>query len=472
VQGPGGTPFGVTPGWLRGAQEPWRAAFVQYFAACRWGIPLPVTGGQGPRGLEERRPAWYTALVELGFSKELVMYGRRIFALLGCASLGVALNCGGSVTRSDADDSTEDGSSSEGTRSGGSPTGSASGSGQSSASGSGQSSASGNATVTTSGSGGSGPSAGTAGSTSGGQVGAGGAVGSGVAQAVTGMVTGGTVFGGVGGMPGVAVASVTGGTIWPDDIPIPAECSPSHSTIDPYSCYMELTCDNRFVYSYCWDNGPFAFCECDNGRKWNNFQLWGVDEGQACHYAASLCLAEPEPEFTESSCQPTFVEAGTGYCSSQMQCTEALSYEGIRVTRDGWRYVQCGNDVAQGARCSCQFNESYLTLELLETPVSAGLCTDLVTGCSGDLVERKGSPTCTQAYQSASQGYCNGALDCTQDALLDGQPAILHQQVPVNCYQNARTWLCNCPTAGSFEVLDATAWDACTSASAVCASNP
>ena len=372
----------------------------------------------------------------------------------------------------------EDSSSSQGTRSGASQSSSGSGNVQSAATGSGQSSASssdGSATVTTSGSGGSAMTAGSVGSTSSGQGAAGGAVGTGgagqVAVVTGGMITGGPTFGGVGGMPGVTVATVTGGTIWPEHIPIPEDCRANGSSVDPYNCYLELTCDSSFTYSYCSRDGDSFRCECDNGRKWNSFQLWGTAEAEACQYAASLCLAEPEPEFSDSDCKPTFLEAGAGYCSSEVQCTEALKYEGIRVTRDEWRYVQCSDNMAQGARCDCQFNEGYLSFDLPESSVSSTLCTNVVAGCSGELVEPQGNPMCAQAFQSASQDYCNAELDCTQQALLGGEPAVLHQRVPVNCFQNASgTWLCDCPLAGSFEVAEASAWDACISASELCAS--
>lgn len=401
------------------------------------------------------------------------MHGRKVFAVLGCASLGVALNCGGSVARSDADEGLEDGSSSEGSDSSGDQSSSvgstgkssASGSGQSSASGSGQSSASGSGTGTSSGAGGSGA----------GGDGAVTTVTTGVGQGGVGVsvVTGGFPL--TSGFGVAAVTSTTGvgttGAIWPGEAPIPEECSPTSAFADPYSCFLELSCDGRFAYSNCWYNGNSFGCECGTSLAWNNFQLWDVPVEQACNYAASLCLAEPQPEFTPGECQPTFMEAGNGYCSSQLQCTEATTYEGVRVTRDEWNLISCSDNMGQGTRCDCQFNNGFLSFDLLETPVSAALCSDLVAGCSGDLIERKGGATCTRAFQSASQPYCNAQLDCTQDALLDGHSAILHQQVPVTCYQNeSGTWGCQCPPVGSFEVSDETAWDACTSASAECAS--
>lgn len=266
--------------------------------------------------------------------------------------------------------------------------------------------------------------------------------------------------------------------------PGPEECVDSGSSRAASYCTVQETCTRPFEledgvqaglsrtrYASCSQQSTnVQLCSCQTGLQ---YQISGQDGTTACDTLMDIC-EDPTPELGESVCVPQFTSGASGYCETQMQCTQTAEVaDGVFATLLDNRYLSCSSQgMGGGGRsvCYCSTNRTQTRFDV-ELPADAGLCSQVTAGCDISGVELEGPITCSPASQSAGGGYCNAQIDCRQAGTIGDFELSLYGSLYTDCQQINGAWSCNCRTGtenATIEVEADTDWDACTAAVAAC----
>lgn len=257
----------------------------------------------------------------------------------------------------------------------------------------------------------------------------------------------------------------------PDDPMLPGDCRSDYRTVEQGWCEIQLQCSQRFSWISCEGDGTSAYCYCEGDRYWGDFMVTGVESGQACDAIAPFCVGGVQPDLGELTCEPSFQDVGSDYCSSQAECTRVaeLSDEVTVEVRDS-RYVWCQ---ANGSAWTCDCNSNFDSVRFDFEDATSNVCSSALDLCIDGNVDASGPRDCTPSSQSASQDYCDAQLDCVQGGSLGGTSVQVHSSVWMSCQPLSNgEWRCDCQLdsgAVTFTLEGDDVWTTCQDAAAMCA---
>jgi hypothetical protein len=216
-------------------------------------------------------------------------------------------------------------------------------------------------------------------------------------------------------------------------------------------------------------------CGCDTNNFYNSFTISGANGEDACPISASLCLDPGQVDFSDrEQCEPLYNQAGTGYCSSEVECTRSGELnDDVSVALREWHYVYCGES-GSGWTCECNSGQGTVRVSLGSGAQNEReLCASMLDVCTTGDIEVEGPKVCEPVFQSASAEYCDASQECTQRANYAGTTVSVNSYISTNCRQvSDGQWQCTCNTApGSttFTINGSDSWSTCNEASLACA---
>lgn len=264
--------------------------------------------------------------------------------------------------------------------------------------------------------------------------------------------------------------------------PGPEECTDAGSQRSTSYCTVQETCTRPFEidegveaglsrtrYASCSQNGSVQLCSCQTGYQ---YQVSGQDGTTACDTLLDLC-EDTTPDLGEAVCVPQFSSGGSGYCESQMQCSQTAEVsDGVFATLLDNRYLTCSSQGSTGrAVCNCSTNRTSTRFDVDVASADAALCSQVTAGCDVSGVELDGPITCAPASQQAGSGYCSAQVDCRQAGQVGDLDLWLYGSLYTDCSQVNGTWTCNCSSNSESEQIEVEAdtdWDACSAAVKAC----
>ena len=256
-----------------------------------------------------------------------------------------------------------------------------------------------------------------------------------------------------------------------DEYPYLDDCTASYWNYNSNYCSLNFSCSEQtgqYGWISCSETADGdAACSCNNYDFWPSYLVHDADFDYACAYATSACVAGKDAEVGKPVCTPAYLYQSTTYCSATANCETPMDIEGTQMTKTGTSsaYCEAREDLWS---CTCSTSDGRVSFRLDMSEGSASMCVDALDWCEGGFTT-EGPRNCEPRTLNAQTNSCSVNLDCTQDALVDGVPAVFNQSYAVTCERDeSDAWVCECPGAGSLEVAAETGWDACTLAASDC----
>jgi hypothetical protein len=277
----------------------------------------------------------------------------------------------------------------------------------------------------------------------------GGTAGAGGSGAVGG---GGPVVGGRGpiptggkGNPPTGGVPGTGGVIGTAGDGSGGDCTPvsTSSTID--SCSLELSCENGYSYTSCYNQRTGSWsCECASRTgQFQTYDITGVVGLAACQTVSDICSDGSFPQIEgPEECKPQFESRTATYCELQQSCTRSLAItDAVNATIARQRYVSCSGVNAGRLDCYCN---NGLNVQV-EGQDGTEACDTVVELCDNPDVEPTGPVTCTTETQGAGPSYCSTIHRCSQPLEVGGGViAVSVGTRSVSCTESMGGALCDC----------------------------
>jgi hypothetical protein len=234
-----------------------------------------------------------------------------------------------------------------------------------------------------------------------------------------GSTVGGRATGGKGNPPVTGGVPGTGGTGGTAGEGTGGNCKPITTSSSLDSCSLELSCDDGYSYTSCYNQrvGNW-YCECASrtGRL-QTYEVTGVVGLAACQTISDLCGdGVPQIEGPEE-CLPQYESRATTYCDLQQRCTRSLAItEDVDAVVATYRNVSCSGVSAARMDCYCS---NGLTLQV-EGQDGTAACDTVLEICENPDIKPTGPEVCTTEQQGAGLNYCSSSLRCTQSLEVDG----------------------------------------------------
>lgn len=234
---------------------------------------------------------------------------------------------------------------------------------------------------------------------------------------------------------------------------------------------------DRWRYANCYDDGTGRLiCQCGDDMTNATYSLAGTTGMASCELALDLCGGQADVTFEgPPTCTTSYQNVSQGYCDIQQECTESAAIsDGVTALKYDSRWGSCQELEAGTASCTCQSEQRSLRMDLDMSVADSGACTRALDVCaSQDELVLSGSVACERAYQSASAGYCDTQLTCSQSATLGSLAMVVHGDLFASCQQTASDapWTCSCGSGQEstrFELEAAAGWDVCSTAAERC----
>lgn len=251
-------------------------------------------------------------------------------------------------------------------------------------------------------------------------------------------------------------------------------CKPDYQGSGPESCEIGLACDNGYAWSACYDNGNDGwYCDCQSNNGWTQIQIPnGSELDSPCASVVDLCANGLNAETAEPQCTPTYQQEDSSYCSLDYECRTTVETEGVSLDVLQFENVWCENTGTEW-HCGCYQNNASYDLTLAHD--EANVCQDVRDLCLAG-IDSDGDYECERDYQSASTQSCDASLRCGQSTVIDETEVQVNGYMSVSCQpaqeEEGGAWQCYCSGLGvsdEFQISEASdAWETCSGAILQC----
>jgi hypothetical protein len=243
-----------------------------------------------------------------------------------------------------------------------------------------------------------------------------------------------------GGVPG------TGGVIGTAGDGSGGDCVPVSTSSSLDSCSMELSCDDGYSYTSCFNQRVGTwYCECA-GRtgQFQTYDVTGVVGLAACQTVSDICRGSDNPQIEgPEECVSQSESRTATYCDLQQRCSRSLDItDEVAATVARQRSVSCSGLNAQQAM-DCYCNNGLIVQ--LEGQDGTKACDTVLELCEDPDIVPRGPVVCTPEAQGAGPNYCSSTQRCSQSLEIDG--GVVGVSVgtrSVNCSATTGGSLCEC----------------------------